>query len=268
MLNGLDLFSGIGGAALALSGYVRPVAYCEIEPAAQAMLLTRMAAGDIPTAPIWDDVSTLRGSDLPHRIDIITGGFPCQDISVAGNGAGLAGKRSGLFYEIARLCGELKPRFIFLENVPAITTRGGAEVVRTLASLGYDCRWCVISAASVGAPHKRERWWLLAHANGTDGGIQPKPEQRQQTSNFSRYGTEEPMAHSMREGLERQRHQPIFKKPQHPVASFRGWWEAEPDVARVAHGVSHRVDRIRGLGNAWVPAQGRKAFELLMGVQC
>lgn len=246
MLNGLDLFSGIGGGALALAGYVRIVAYCEIERAAQAMLLTRMAAGDIPTAPIWDDVSTLRGSDIPHRIDIITGGFPCQDISVAGNGAGLAGKRSGLFYEIARLCGELKPRFIFLENVPAITIRGGTEVVRTLAAMGYDCRWCILPATSVGAPCRRERWFLLAKYH-------PKP-----------------VGYGLQRGEPNE-----TRRPPPPIQTlvFRDVQQNNwrlcplPNVYRVGFRLPTRVDRIRGLGNAWVPAQARKAFEVLMGLK-
>jgi DNA (cytosine-5)-methyltransferase 1 len=99
------------------------------------------------------------------RIDIIYGGFPCQDISIAGRGAGLEGERSGLFFQIMRLAKQVKPSFIFLENVAAITGRGGLRVVREITSLGYDCRWCVISAASVGAMHRRERWFLLAHAD-------------------------------------------------------------------------------------------------------
>ena len=260
-MNGLDLFSGIGGAALALSRYVRPVAYCEIDRAAQAILLTRMASGDIPTAPIWDDVSTLRGRDIPYKIDIITGGFPCQDISLAGRGGGLEGERSGLFYEITRLAGELKPRFLFLENVPAITTRGGTEVVRTLASMGYDCRWCIISAASVGAPHKRDRWWLLAHAHGTDGGIQQKPEQRQEAFNPCGNGSEKSVAHS--NGPRLQTPWPQQQTTGHQQFTPR-WDITKSPVFGVAHGLPNRAHRIRGLGNAWVPAQACKAFELLM----
>src|SRR5438309_5214628 len=105
---GLDLFSGIGGITKALEGYVTPVAYCENDRDAQAVLLSRMATGDLPLAPIWDDVATLRSTYIPS-VDIIYGGFPCQDISVAGRGKGLAGKRSGLFFEIVRLCGEIRP---------------------------------------------------------------------------------------------------------------------------------------------------------------
>lgn len=161
-MNGLDLFSGIGGIGIALEPWVRTVAYCERDRYAQGVLLSRMRSGDVDVAPIWDDVCSLRGSMLP-RIDIIFGGFPCQDLSVAGAGKGLAGERSGLFFEIVRLARECEPRFIFLENVPAIRTRGGERVVKELAKIGYDCRWTTLSAAAVGAPHKRDRWFLLAH---------------------------------------------------------------------------------------------------------
>lgn len=163
-MNGLDLFSGIGGISVALCDYVRTVAYCELDTFCQAVLLSRMSTGELDNAPIWDDVKTLCGKQFKGHIDIILGGFPCQDISVAGLGKGLEGERSGLFFEIKRLAHEIRPSFIFLENVPAITSRGGTRVITEIAQMGYDCRWLVISAASVGALHKRERWFLLAHA--------------------------------------------------------------------------------------------------------
>jgi site-specific DNA-cytosine methylase len=140
------------------------MAYCEIDPYCQGVLLSRISDGKLSSAPIWDDIKSLRSSMLPAKPDIIYGGFPCQDISVAGKGKGLEGERSGLFFEIMRLAEEIKPSFIFLENVPAITARGGLRVVREIAERGYDCRWCTLSAASVGAMHKRERWFLLAHS--------------------------------------------------------------------------------------------------------
>lgn len=149
---------------MALEPWVQTVAYCEQDRYAQAVLLSRMRSGELETAPIWDDVRTLRAGALPG-IDIIFGGFPCQDISVAGNGKGLAGERSGLFFEIMRLADELRPRWIFLENVPGIRTRGLDVVIKELTALGYDCRWTVVSAAEVGAPHLRKRWFLLAHAH-------------------------------------------------------------------------------------------------------
>jgi site-specific DNA-cytosine methylase len=165
MLRGLDLFSGIGGLTLALAPWVRPSVYCDNDRFAQAVLLSRMARQELPYAPIWDDIRTLRAEILP-TVDIIYGGFPCQDISTAGTGAGLDGSRSGLFFEVVRLARELRPRFLFLENVAAIAVRGLDRVLLELTALGYDCRWTIVSAAEVGAPHLRERWFLLAHANG------------------------------------------------------------------------------------------------------
>lgn len=163
MLNGLDLFSGIGGITIALKEWVIPVAYCENERYAISVLLSRMQEGKLPFAPIWDDVRTLQGRQFHGLVDIVYGGFPCQDISVAGTGKGLEGERSGLFYEIVRLVDEIRPKFIFLENVPAIRTRGADKVIGELARLRYDARWITLSASEVGANHKRERWWLLAH---------------------------------------------------------------------------------------------------------
>lgn len=165
MLNGLDLFSGIGGMSKALGEWVKPIAYCEIDSYCRGVLLSRMARECIWEAPIWDDVRTLEGKQFQGCIDIIYGGFPCQDISIAGRGKGLEGERSGLFFEIMRISKKVKPLFIFLENVPAITSRGGLRVVREITEMGYDCRWCVISAASIGAVHLRERWFCLARNN-------------------------------------------------------------------------------------------------------
>ena len=162
MLNGLDLFTGIAGITVALSEWVKPVAYCENDRYAQAVLLSRMGDGSIPRAPIWDDVRTLTGEMLP-TIDIIYGGFPCQDVSVAGARKGLDGERTGLFREAIRLVRECRPQFVFLENVPGVrkfvfTIRGELE------ALGYDCRDGFLSAAEVGANHIRNRWWLLANS--------------------------------------------------------------------------------------------------------
>lgn len=270
---GLDLFSGIGGISLALEPWVQTVAYCENESYAQAVLLSRMVEGKIESAPIWDDVETLKGEMLPE-IDIIFGGFPCQDISVAGNGAGLAGKRSGLFFEIIRLTKEINPPFVFLENVPAIRTRGLREVIRAFTDLGYDCRWTRVSAASVGAPHLRERWFLLAHASS---------ERRQQIAR-SAHGDESPYegrssekTHKLKRNGERGRARYVAntngqrlegsrrKESTQYRSSKSGWWAVEPNVGRVANGVPARVDRLRALGNAVVSIQAQKAFLILLG---
>jgi DNA (cytosine-5)-methyltransferase 1 len=162
-IRSLDLFSGYGGISLALENYTRPIMYCEIERYAQGILLSRMDDGTLPVAPIWNDVTSLDGTRLRGLVQLITAGFPCQDLSVAGAGKGLAGERSGLFYEIIRLAKEINPAFVFLENVPAIRTRGLLQVISAFREMGHDVRWTCQSASSTGAPHKRERWFLLSY---------------------------------------------------------------------------------------------------------
>lgn len=286
MLNGLDLFSGIGGLSIALSPWVRPIAYCENDRYAQSVLLSRQADGSLTPAPIWDDVSNFPASNLIGAVDIIYAGFPCQDISVAGNGAGLEGKRSGLFFEILRLADEIKPRFIFLENVPAIRTRGAERIGKELSRRGYDCRWDIISAADVGARHLRKRWFLLAHGHGHGHGREILAESHSQESQSKRtlghdtdglrYVIPDPKCNVVRIECGRG-----FGKnwlgqtlaggdgQSRGVAGIpdRGPWAIEPDVGRVADGVPARVDRLRGLGNAVVPLQAREAFKRLMGLE-
>jgi len=264
LLNGLDLFSGIGGITLALSPWVRPVAYCEIERYAQAVLLSRMSDGTLPVAPIWDNVRTLRGDMLP-KIDIIYGGFPCQDISCAGRGRGLGGERSVLFFEIMRLVDEIQPKFIFLENVPAITTRGLGEVAAEITKRGYDSRWTTLSAAEVGANHRRKRWWLLANSRRkqerTGEGLQPsskEPVREDASGVCSDVADTEPMRELQQKGSEQNERR---------WSCNESWWRTEPDVGRVVNGLPFRVDRIKGLGNSVVPQCAREAFKELSGLQ-
>lgn len=267
MLNGLDLFSGYAGISLGLRDYVRPIMFCEIDRYAQSILLSRMDDGSIPFAPIWNDVTTLDGTKFRGLVDIIFGGFPCQDISVAGKGAGLEGKRSGLFSEVVRLCKEASPQFIFLENVPAIRTRGSIEVQEALASIGYDTRWCTLSASEVGANHKRERWFCLAYAHGTELRVEQgwrSGKSRQRAVEFGNNGKEELVAHSSSERLEGQ-WKPFRVSEEKPGINCSNWWEAEPDVGRVVDGTPNRVDRIKALGNGVVPLQIKTAFEYLSG---
>ena len=316
---------------MALSEYVRPIAYCEIDRYCQGILLSRMGDGNIQTAPIWDDVRTLgteSGNFPTSFIDIIYGGFPCQDISVAGNGAGLEGKRSGLFFEIMRLAEEIKPKFIFLENVPAITTRGGLQVVREIAEMGYDCRWCHVSAAEVGARHKRERWFLLGYAkhDGSSagkgrGGVgemfapresrEERESQEKQVREFTganclsvdvantngkRQQENDNLPKSSESGQPRNSDNSIISsntesKPSEqsnksteslmskrytwressgfyrPFESRDDWQEVVDSICRSSDGVSNQVDRMRALGNAVVPCQVKKAFEILMGIK-
>lgn len=304
MLNGLDLFSGFGGISLALRDYVRPVVYCEIERYAQGILLSRMAEGRLPRAPIWDDVTSLDGESFRGSIDIIYGGFPCQDLSVAGLGKGLDGKRSGLFREIVRLAKEIQPAFLFLENVPAIRTRGLDRVIEELTEIGYDLRWTMLSAAEVGANHKRERWFLLA--NSTSRRLLQSPSRKMEQSgrteikrasevvaNSESRGRRKKLPidgrgfeGSAKEGLasgfdicgENVSHsdqsRPQIREgkradngPQCSASIGASWWAVEPDVGRVVDGYPLRVERIKALGNGVVPAQVKQAFESLMGLK-
>lgn len=164
-LRHLDLFSGIGGFSLGLerTGGFETVGFCDSDKKTHLVLKKHWAA-----VPIYDDVSTLKGSDL-GTIDIITGGFPCQDLSVAGKGAGLAGARSGLWFEFHRLIKETQPKWVIAENVAVLRSRGLDQVLRSLDEIGYDAEWHCISASAVGAPHRRDRIWIVAHPRHRSG---------------------------------------------------------------------------------------------------
>ena len=165
-LRHLDLFSGIGGFSLGLerTGGFQTVGFCDNDKKTHLVLKKHW-----PNVPIYDDVSTLKGSDL-GAIEIITGGFPCQDLSVAGKGAGLEGARSGLWWQFHRLIKEAQPRWVIAENVAALRSRGLDQVLRSLDQIGYDAEWHCISASAVGAPHQRDRIWILAYPRHRGGG--------------------------------------------------------------------------------------------------
>jgi DNA (cytosine-5)-methyltransferase 1 len=190
-------------------------------------------------------------SSKPGRrgVDLICGGFPCQDISVAGKGAGIEGARSGLWSEYARIVGEVQPRYVIVENVAALLHRGLDRVLGDLAALGYDAEWHCIPASAVGAPHRRDRIWIIAHPTSTrlEGAARESVQRR-----GIRPAIGGNVADANSAGREQQwRTLPIREE----LASTEcaGWWGAQSDVGRVAHGVPNRVDRLRGLGNAVVP---------------
>lgn len=248
-INGLDLFSGIGGISLALQPWVKTICYVEMDYYCQAVLMSRMRSGKLDNAPIWDDVQSFDAAPWIGSVDIISGGFPCQDISIAGTGKGLAGRQSGLFYQMAQIIYDVSPTFVFLENVPAILTkgRGGYEVIATLTAMGYDVRWGILSAYDVGASHIRERWWALAHTNS----------KRRKNS-----GGMHPSIHKQKEK----------KSPIKTSRNSRRWtnreWHLESRMGRIAHGVPFRTHKLIGLGNAVVPECAEEAFlRLLTGRQ-
>lgn len=169
MLTNLSLFSGAGGLDLGahLVGGFRTVGYVEYDRYAQGVLMSRMRSGDLDDAPIFEDVRTFDGRRLRGLVDVVSGGFPCQDVSHAGKRAGLKdGTRSGLWSEFARIIRETECRGVLVENVRGLLSiddgRGFGRVLGDLAELGFDAEWFVLSAADVGAPHLRERVWVVA----------------------------------------------------------------------------------------------------------
>ena len=244
-MNELALFAGAGGGILGgkLLGW-QTVCAVECDPYAASVLAARQNDGSLELFPIWDDVRTFDGRPWRGIVDVISGGFPCQDISYAGKGEGIDGERSGLWSEMARIIGEVRPRYVFVENSPAIIRRGLTRVVSDLATLGYDSRWRCLSAVELGAPHRRNRFWLLTTdtnqehlANHHGQGQLQQSRAQQESLRWSGYGSEQ--------------------------SRRRVWWAAEPSVGRVADGVAHRMDRLKCLGNGQVPAVAARAWTLL-----
>lgn len=164
----LVLFAGAGGGILGakLRGH-RIVCAVELEPYARSVLIARQNDGTLEPFPVWDDVRTFDGSAWRGLVDVVSGGFPCQDISAAKstrNPLGIDGPQSSLWRDMARIVREIRPRFVFVENSPMLTVRGLGRVLADLAAMGFDARWGVLSAAGVGAPHLRGRIWVLAHS--------------------------------------------------------------------------------------------------------
>ena len=166
-MNELALFAGAGGGILGghLLGW-RTVCAVEWEAYPASVLCARQNDGLLETFPIWDDVQTFRGEPWRGIVDVISGGFPCTDISAAGKGAGIDGEASGMWREMARIIHEVRPRYVFVENSPMLTSRGLGRVLGDLAAMGFDARWGVLGAADVGAPHQRDRIWIVAKWRG------------------------------------------------------------------------------------------------------
>jgi len=214
----LDLFSGIGGfsyAAEHLLGGFKTVQFVEREPFCQQVL-----SRHFPGVPIHDDICTFN----PRRgsADVVCGGFPCQDISVAGRQAGIkAGARSGLFYELMRIVRTVAPSYVVLENVAAITADGLGTVLGELAEAGFDAEWACIQASDVGACHQRDRWWCVAFPSDAS------------SARLEGHWPSGSAAHRIDPAWER--------------------YAAQPVLRRGDDGLSGRVDRLKALGNAVVP---------------
>lgn len=238
-MRAISLFSGIEGIGLGLKRAVpdlRVVAYCEADPYCQRVLRARIADGLLDDAPIFDDV---RSFEWPEGgADLVFGGFPCQDLSYAGKGAGLAGERSSLWFEFVRIIGVVRPRIVFVENVPAILTRGGSRVVADLAALRYRATWTLVRASDAGAPIRRERFFLLACPDTLDG----------------------------EEGVGILRQSPGEERE--ILGALDGerpgvWPLPAPDSLGSLNGIPGWVDRSAALGNAVSPQQAALAFRIL-----
>ena len=259
-MNELALFAGAGGGILGghLLGW-RTVCAVEWEPYAASVLVQRQNDGILPPFPIWDDVQTFDGRPWRGIVDVVSGGFPCQDISAAGKGAGINGERSGMWREMARIIREVRPRYAFIENSPMLTTRGLDVVLSDLASMGFDARWGVLGAADVGAPHQRDRIWVVADSN-RERKLQQEGSESNERRRIGNGGDEMADADS----AQRQGNKCTERgEAQRTNACKPSWWDVEPDVGRVADGVAARVDRLKAIGNGQVPAVAATAFRLL-----
>lgn len=259
---GLSLFSGIGGIDLAFEWAGGQVAaMCEIQPYCQKILRKHW-----PNVPLFEDIKNLRGTDV-GAVDVIYGGFPCQPFSVAGVQRGKDDSRY-LWPEFSRLVGEIKPRWIVAENVPGILRIAADDVCGDLERQGYAVGIWNFEAAAVGAKHRRERVFFVAHSDSSR--LSYSNEQRTIGASLS----EREFCQSERLGCsltpdsvgqrcEEQR-KPFELPPEHAFIGSVGRWEPEPRVDRVAHGLPHRVDRLRALGNAVVPQQVYPIFKAIM----
>ncbi len=272
-MNELALFAGAGGGILGgkLLGW-RTVCAVEWEPYPASVLVARQNDGVLPPFPIWDDVQTFDGKPWRGIVDVVSGGFPCQDISSAGKGAGIDGPRSSMWKHMSRIIGEVKPKYAYIENSSMLRTRGLGVVLQDLAKMGYDAEWGVLSAADVGANHKRERMWIVAHSNLCYGSNESGIKCFDKEYNVSGIGStlmDNPSSERL-EGAHNdyeisKRIQQEFSKRCHEESARkqRQEWSVEPNVGRVANGVAARVDRLKALGNGQVPLCAATAFELL-----
>jgi DNA (cytosine-5)-methyltransferase 1 len=254
-MNELALFAGAGGGILGgkLLG-CRTVCAVEWEPYPASVLCARQNDGLLPPFPIWDDIQTFDGNPWRGIVDVVSGGFPCTDISAAGKGAGIDGENSGLWREMARVICEVRPKFVFVENSPMLTSRGLGRVLGDLASMGFDARWGVLGAADVGANHQRDRIWIVANAYNAR---LEWWEQQPQVSNEKRNLADTDSAQRKRNECSQR------IGAQYTDFGSASWWSIEPNVGRVANGVAARVDRLKAIGNGQVPLCAATAWRIL-----
>ena len=245
-MNELALFAGAGGGILGghLLGW-RTVCAVEWEPYPASVLVARQNDGLLPPFPIWDDVQTFDGKPWRGIVDVVSGGFPCTDISIAGKGAGIDGERSGMWGEMARIIHEVRPKYVFVENSPMLTSRGLGRVLGDLASMGFDAKWGVLGADDVGANHERKRIWIVAKISNSKRIGRNKGNNAQLGSNKAiRPSSSIPFKSSI-EGFNRNN------------------WKTEPNICRMVNGMADAMDRLKAIGNGQVPLCAATAWKLL-----
>ena len=288
-LNELHLFAGAGGGILGgiLCGHTT-VCAVEIEPYCRKVLLQRQRDGILPKFPIWDDVQTFDGNPWRGKVDIICGGFPCQDISAAGKGAGIEGSRSSMWKHMARIIGEVRPKYAFVENSPMLVGRGLSTVLADLAEMGYDAKWGIVGAHHVSAPHRRDRIWILATYSNVRRCNDGSYSERQYEANYAQVGqtAEDQQSGSIGQHWTSKNScdvsNPISERGCSRDSKWQDaedarelttnsgdntrrveWWDSEPNVGRVANGVASRVNRLKAIGNGQVPAVAELAWKIL-----
>lgn len=265
-LTELSLFSGAGGGLLGtkyLLGW-RTVCYVEWDKYAVDVLKARIRDGYLDDAPIWDDAFTFDGRPWAGLVDVVSAGFPCQPFSVAGKGLAEHDPRNG-WPAVIRILREVRPRYALLENVPGLLSKSYIRAVfGDLAEAGYDAEWDCITAQEIGANHKRERLWIVAHAQGEGTrrlSIQPR---RSFEASPDIIWSREDVADAQiarLEGAESTRTERADGRAAERGGARGEWWAVEPELGRVADGVAHRVDRLRAIGNGQVPRVAREAWE-------
>ena len=254
MLRTIDTFSGIGGFSYGLErlcGGFETVAFVEQDKFCQKILRKHW-----PDVPIHDDIRTFPTDGL-GRIDLLCGGFPCQPWSTAGKREGHEDSLNrDLWPEMARIIQELRPRYVIGENVRGFVNEpmGLARTLTDLDSLGYQSTYWILPAASVGAPHRRDRVWIVAHAysdSEPDGTLNAGPRSGELVADTKRIGQSR-SGESVRPIDTKENQNGKTGGADYGSQRDEGWWITEPSVGRVAHGIPNRVDRLKALGNAVV----------------
>ena len=283
----IDTFSGIGGfsyAAEKLVGVFETIQFVECEPYAQKILKKHW-----PDIPIHDDIKTYNPE--PYSADVVCGGFPCQDISTAGQGKGITEEtRSGLFYELIRVIRLVRPKYIVLENVAAILNNGLGIVLGELAEAGFDCEWACIPASALGACHQRDRWWLVAYPNDYGSSSSEKSRSIEETNGRTEKRQNET---GKLEGSSQPRNSEVVQfdvadpsgdrlqgqiRPRLPRQAWSqknsrrlnsNWrlYESEPVLRRGDDGLSNRIHRLKALGNAVCPQVAAIPLQRVLDLQ-